>query len=113
MIGTKGTMLIPHVGHPQLFPKKDFADFKIEKVPAVNHWHSFIDAARGEGPAASANFSYSGPLSETVLLGGVATRFPDETLKWEAEKLAFDGNDKATGLIRKSYRKGWAVEGLS
>ncbi|MFP6886001.1 MAG: hypothetical protein VB997_00510, partial [Opitutales bacterium] len=64
------------------------------------------------GPAASANFAYSGPLSETVLLGGVATRFPGETLKWEAEKLAFAGNDKATGLIRKKYRKGWEVEGL-
>ena len=111
VIGTKGTMLIPHVGHPQLFPKKDFADFKIEKVSAVNHWHSFIDAARGEGNA-SANFDYSGPLSETVLLGGVATRFPGETLKWEAEQLAFAGNEKATSLIRKTYRKGWEVEGL-
>ncbi len=112
VIGTKGTMLIPHVGHPQLFPKKDFADFKIEKVPAVNHWHSFIDGARGEGDAPSANFDYSGPLSETVLLGGVATRFPGETLKWNAEELAFADNEKATSLIRKTYRVGWEVEGL-
>ncbi|MBG28550.1 MAG: oxidoreductase [Opitutae bacterium] len=111
VIGTKGTMLIPHVGYPQLFPKKDFADFQIEKVPKVNHWHSFIEAARGEGKA-SANFDYSGPLSETVLLGGVATRFPGETLKWEAEDLAFADNEKATSLIRKTYRQGWEVEGL-
>ena len=112
VIGTKGTMLIPHVGNPELFPKKDFADFKIKKVEGINHWHSFIDAARGAGPMPSANFSYSGPLSETVLLGGVATRFPEETLKWEAEKLSFAGNQKATALIRKKYRKGWELEGL-
>ena len=105
-------MLIPHVGHPRLYPKKDFADFKMPKVEGQNHWHTFIDAARGEGPAPSANFAYSGPLSETVLLGGVATRFPLEELKWNAEELAFTGNDAATALIRKKYRKGWEVEGL-
>jgi len=112
VIGTKGVMLIPHVGNPELFPKKDFADFKIQKVEGINHWHSFIDGARGAGPMPSANFSYAGPLSETVLLGGVATRFPKETLQWEAEKLSFAGNEKATALIRKKYRKGWEVEGL-
>ncbi len=112
VIGTKGSMLIPHVGHPRLYPKKDFADFKMPKVEGQNHWHTFIDAARGEGPAPSANFAYSGPLSETVLLGGVATRFPLEELKWNAEQLAFAGNDAATALIRKKYRKGWEVEGL-
>jgi hypothetical protein len=112
VIGTKGTMLIPHVGNPELFPKKDFADLKIQKVEEINHWHSFIDGARGSGPMPSANFSYAGPLSETVLLGGVATRFPKETLKWEAEKLSFSGNEKATALIRKKYRKGWEVDGL-
>jgi hypothetical protein len=31
IIGTKGVMLIPHVGMPELFPKKDFADLEIKK----------------------------------------------------------------------------------
>ena len=52
------------------------------------------------------------PTGIRVLLGGVATRFPGETLKWNAEELAFAGNEKATSLIRKTYRKGWEVEGL-
>ena len=42
----------------------------------MHHWHSFIDAVRGEAPVPSANFDYSGPLTETVLLGGIATRIP-------------------------------------
>ena len=42
----------------------------------MHHWHSFIDAVRGEAPSPSANFGYSGPLTETVLLGGIATRVP-------------------------------------
>ena len=106
-------MLIPHVGMPELFPKKSFSDFVIEKVESTNHWHDFIDAIKGTQPIPSANFSYSGPLSETVLLGGLATRFPNETLKWNAEKLSFDGNEEATALIKRKYRKGWEVKGLS
>ena len=112
IIGTKGVMLIPHVGMPELFPKKTFSDFPLEKVSGTNHWHDFIDAILGESPIPSANFSYSGPLSETVLLGGIATRFPKETLVWNAPTLSFDGNEKATKLVRKTYRTGWEVKGL-
>jgi hypothetical protein len=112
IIGTKGTMLLPHVGMPSLFPKKDFSEFKIKEVDGSNHWHEFVDAILGEGPMPSANFSYSGPLSETVLLGGIATRFPKQTLVWDSANLSFKGNPKATSLVSKSYRKGWAVKGL-
>ena len=112
IIGTKGVMLIPHVGMPELFPKKDFADVEIKKVEGESHWHQFIDAVRGKGPVPSANFSYSGPLSETVLLGGIATRFPEEELIWDAPALTFKGNKEATGLVRRKYRKGWSVKGL-
>ena len=112
IIGTKGVMLIPHVGMPELFPKKDFADVEIKKVEGESHWHQFIDAVRGAGPEPSANFSYSGPLSETVLLGGIATRFPQEELVWDAPNLTFKGNKEATGLVQRKYRKGWSVKGL-
>jgi hypothetical protein len=105
-------MLIPHVGVPELFPKKDFADLEIKKVEGESHWHQFIDAVRGAGPEPSANFSYSGPLSETVLLGGIATRFPEEDLVWDAPKLTFKGHKDATQLVKSKYRKGWAVKGL-
>lgn len=112
IIGTKGVMLIPHVGKPSLYPKKKFADHKIEVVPGGNHWHEFIDAVRGAGPKPSANFEYAGPLSETVLLGGIATRFKNETLVWDAPSLSFKGNKEATALVNRKYRKGWEVKGL-
>ena len=97
---------------PELFPKKDFADVEIKKVEGESHWHQFIDAVRGTGPEPSANFSYSGPLSETVLLGGIATRFPQEELVWDAPNLTFKGNKEATALVQRKYRKGWSVKGL-
>lgn len=112
VVGTKGVMLIPHVGMPKLFPEKKFKDHKIEIVEKMHHWHSFIDAVRGEAPSPSANFDYSGPLTETVLLGGIATRFPKQELFWDAPNLSFKDNSKATALVKKKYRKGWEVKGL-
>ena len=112
IIGTKGVMLIPHVGMPSLYPQKKFTDHKMEVVQGTNHWHEFIDAVRGEGPEPSANFNYSGPLSETILLGGIATRFKNETLQWDAPTLSFKDNADATALVSRKYRKDWKVNGL-
>ena len=46
-----------------------------------------------------------------MLLGRVATRFPQTTLLWNAKKLTFDVKE-ATQLVRRKYRKGWEVKGL-
>jgi hypothetical protein len=36
----------------------------------------------------TAGFDYAGPLTEAVLLGGVASQFPNNTLDWDAKALA-------------------------
>jgi hypothetical protein len=105
-------MLLPHVEGPQLFPEDKFADFPKAKVAAGNHWHEFVDAVRGMGTT-STPFSYSGPLTESVLLGGVSTHFPNQTLEWDAVGLAFKNLPDANRLIRRMYREGWKVAGLS
>jgi len=46
------------------------------------------------------------------LLGGIASRFKDQTLVWDAPSLSFKGNKKATSLVNRNYRKGWEVKGL-
>ncbi len=111
LIGTEGVMLIPHVSGPRLYPKNKFAGAKFDAVPGANHWHQFIDAVRGKGRT-SAGFDYSGPLTEAVLLGGIATHFPNVPLQWDAAKLAFSNSKEATALVRREYRKGWEVAGL-
>jgi predicted dehydrogenase len=112
LIGTKGVMVIPHVGRPILLPQRDFANFQMPQVQGDNHYHQFVRAIQGEGRT-SAGFDYSGPLTEAVLLGGVATHFPKTTLNWDTAKLTFRDNADATRLIRRTYRKGWEVNGLS
>jgi len=106
LIGEKGLLLIPHVAAPQLLPKEKFADFKLEKVAGGDHYVGWADACRGEGKTTS-HFDYSGPLTETVLLGTVAMRVPGETLKWDAARLKVTNSEQADALLRKKYRKGW------
>jgi hypothetical protein len=112
MIGTEGAMLLPHTAMPILFPSEKFKTFKITRETLDNHYFQFVDAVAGKGKT-SASFDYSGPLTETVLLGSVATRFPKKNLIWNAAKLKFNGSPKASAFIRRKYRAGWSVAGLS
>ena len=50
--------------------------------------------------------------TEAVLLGSVASRFPQTTLDWDAAKLTFTNVKEANQYVRKTYRKGWEVKGL-
>jgi predicted dehydrogenase len=107
LLGEKGSLLIPHVAMPQLLPREQFASFKIEEVPARDHYVSWADACRGEGKTTSP-FDYAGPLTEAVLLGSIAIRVPGETLAWSAADLRITSSTKlANVLLTKSYRKGW------
>ena len=111
-IGTKGTMMLPHISRAQLFPEKDFEGWQRPKVSENNHWQQFVEACRGNGQTA-AGFDYSGPLTEAVLLGSVATRFPNVSMEWDAKKLKFTNVSDANQYVRRRYRKGWEVKGLS
>lgn len=104
--GDKGSLVIPHIAMPKLFPEEKFADYKIEVVPSRNHYTSWAHACLGDDTATS-SFDYSGPLTETVMLGSIAIRVPGETLAWDAEKLEISGSPQAKALITKPYRAGW------
>jgi len=113
-IGTEGVLLAPHGGRPKLFPEEKYADFKFPKLEARDHYQDFVNAVRGEDVKPIADFvDYAGPLTETILLGGLASHFPGQTLKWDEKKLRFTNNDEANKLVRRDYRKGWEVDGLS
>lgn len=117
-IGTKGVLVIPHIGQPVVYMKDGdkYVEFEDDdklqslSLPDLNHWHQFVNAVRGEDKT-TAGFDYSGPLTEAVLLGSVACMFPKTTLKWKASSLKFD-NKEATALVKRKYRKGWDVKGL-
>jgi hypothetical protein len=110
-VGEKGFMLLPHVQMPQLLPADAFKPYKVPVVEGANHWHQWVDACRGSGTP-SASFDYAGPLTEFVLLGVIANRVPGKTLSWDAPALKLEGSEEAAKHLRRTYRKGWEIEGL-
>ncbi|HCP13650.1 MAG TPA: gfo/Idh/MocA family oxidoreductase [Planctomycetaceae bacterium] len=109
-IGEAGTMVLPHVGMPQLYPADRFADYKLPEVAGASHWHAWVDAVLA-GQKTTDGFDYAGPLTETVQLGNVAARLPGMTIEWNAE--SFRTNlPAADRLLTKSYRGGFEVPGV-
>ncbi len=104
-IGTDGVILLPHPSLPELFPKEKFKGYQLPRVKGLNHWEQFVEACRGNGET-TASFAYAGPLTEAILLGGVASRFPQTTLAWNYRDLKFDLAE-ANPFVREDYRNGW------
>lgn len=113
-IGTEGVMLFPHGARPMVYQNGKPKKVEYPKLEPRNHWMDFIDCIRDGKKKPSANFDYAGPLTEAVLLGCLASIFPNQSLKWDAAGLRFPDNpDANTFLGRSSYRKGWEIPGLA
>jgi hypothetical protein len=109
-VGTQGTLVLPHVNRPLLYPDAKFQNQLLPEVEDRNHYWRFVDACLGRTQT-TAGFDYSGPLTESVLLGTVAMRFPGMTLKWDSAQMTF-GSSAADAYLRRNYRQGWEVKGL-
>jgi predicted dehydrogenase len=111
-IGEGGTMALPHVGMPSLYPQEKFAAYQLPEVQDSSHWHDWVDAVIA-GKKTTDGFEYAGPLSETVQLGNIAARIPGKTLQWNSEKLSFDNSPEASRLVTKAYRAGFEVKAVN
>jgi hypothetical protein len=108
--GEKGTLLAPHMGNPRLIPESKMKSFKMPDPfleRGVDHYQDWIRACKG-GPKPSANFDYSGPLSETILFGNVSA-LVGEKLYWDGLKLKITNPPEANKHLRRKYREGWKL----
>ena len=110
-VGEQGNLFVGFPEMPELFPKEKFADYEWPEMQDHDHYQEWTNAVAGVGET-SCPFSYSGPLTETVLLGNVAYR-SGESIIWNSEEAKIGDSEVANQLLRREYRDGWAVEGLS
>ena len=117
-IGEKGRLLLPHfMQEPRLIVNGDYKEIDISKYPKALelkspardydidtkiHYHEFVDACLGKADC-SAPFSYSGRLTEVILLGVIAGRFPNKKLHWDIEKGRFK-ESAANKFLDSEYR---------
>jgi predicted dehydrogenase len=108
-IGSEGSMFADY-GRYQLYPEEKFASFQppVASIPSsIGHHAEWIQACK-EGTPTTCNFTYSGGLTESVLLGNVAFRCGQE-LQWDAKTLKATNCPDADRYIHKTYRAGWEV----
>jgi predicted dehydrogenase len=110
-VGDKG-ILAANYGRWKLYPEKDFAGYRPPSPsipPSIGHHAEWVAAClKGNRKAATCNFDYGGPLSESVLLGTAAYR-TGKALEWDAKNLKATNAPDADQFIRRAYRKGWEI----
>lgn len=113
VVGSEGWILLPHTAGPRLILKdKSAVKPPTPKLPPrPNHYHEFLDACV-VGKRARADFSVIAPMMESILLGNLAERVPDTLLKWDASNMKITNVAEANRFLRRTYRKGWELEGL-
>jgi len=108
-VGERGMLLSDYTRHVTL-RDKNFSDYV--EPPQIGsdfskHHKEWIACVKS-GRRASSDFSYSGPLSEAVLLGNVAFR-TGKKLEWDSKHLRATNAPEAEQFIQHHYRKGWKI----
>ncbi len=113
-MGEKGRLYLPHFQKlPQLIVDGKYQEIDVEKFnlgapvrdydsEGKKHYHQFVDACLGKGET-SAPFSYASRLTETILLGVIAGRFPYKTLHWDNATAKFS-EEEANKFLEAAYR---------
>lgn len=141
LVGSKGVMTCGTYGHePKLFfgNKKvndaELAKLKIEasdlqKMPESGHQTAWVQACKAgfhskEHKALTSSFDYSGPLTETVIMGNLGIRsynirkplekggfsYPGrKPLLWDGPNMKITNFDEANQFVRRNYRDGWTL----
>lgn len=108
-IGDKG-MLLSDYGKYVLLPEAQYAGFQPPEpfLPRVaSHHAEWLEACKN-GKQSSANFEYSGWLTEANHLGNVAYR-TGKKLEWDPVALQAANAPEAAQFIRRQYREPWKL----
>ncbi len=111
-VGSKGKMFhSSHGGMPQLVStalheQAMSVPKTIDRSPG--HYEEWYQACKG-GKTPVDHFEYSGPMTETVLLGVLAMRSPGTRLEWESDSLTITNAPQLNQYVHTEYRKGWTL----
>jgi hypothetical protein len=110
--GSKGLIMCGVYGDgPRLVPEAAMQTFARppRSLPRIvgTHEMDWVNAAK-QGRQPGAHFGYSGPLTETCLLGNIAKRM-DARIEWDAATMQITNLPGANQYVRSEYRQGWSL----
>jgi len=110
-LGERAKLFAPDYGGlPIVMPTKVGDTISLPKpfLPeSPGHHVQWLRACK-ENHATSSDFEYAASLTETCLLGNIATRV-DKTLHWDADTTQFLNHTPANQHLRREYRDGWKL----
>ncbi len=116
LIGDEGAIVAGCYGEsPRIVPEAKMRKYRRPKrtLPRIpegsdGHEQDWIRACK-TGKPASSSFEYSGPLTETVLMGNLAVRYPNRELFWNGAAMEVTNDKDANAYVRREYREGWKL----
>jgi hypothetical protein len=114
LLGSDGAMVADdHSVRVTILPQAKFAGVEARRPQRVASsqglYRDWIDACRGKQTSILASFDNGGPLSELLMLGNIATLFPEETLAYDPAAGRIMNKAEANEHLGFDYRKGWSL----
>ncbi len=112
-VGDKGKILCGGwSGPPRIIPEAKMKEYKRPPKTlkrSIGHHKEWIQACKDNNPkGALAGFEYSGPFTESLLVGNLAVRL-GRKIEWDTRKMKATNAPEADKYINKSYRQGWEI----
>jgi len=114
LVGSQGALVAnDHSTKVRVLPQETFAEIGTNRplrIPTShNIYQEWINACRGKDSQIIASFDNGGPLSELLMLGNIATLYPEETLLYDPAAGRITNRDEANEHLGFEYRKGWTL----
>jgi len=110
-VGDEGTIVCGGwAGSPRIVPERKMKVYQrpAKVIPRLRgHHKGWIDAIKS-GRQVHGGFDYSGPMTETVLLGAVALR-TGKKLVWDSENMKATNAPEADTYVKPAFREGWSL----
>lgn len=112
--GSKAMLMYSTYGdNPRIVPEAKMKEYQrpektIPRSPGIQlEWIEAIKA----GKKSTTDFSYSGMLTEVMLLGNAAVRVQEHKtrLEWDGDKMEFTNLPEANQFLHFEYRTGWSL----
>ncbi|CAN5501406.1 Gfo/Idh/MocA family oxidoreductase [soil metagenome] len=114
LVGSAGALVgNDHSTDVTALPSTKFDEIETRRplrIPAgENIYRDWIGACRGKDTHIVADFDHGGPLSELLMIGNIATLYPEETLSYDPAEGRFSNKPEANDRLGFTYRDGWRI----
>ena len=119
VVGSKATTIgESHAARPNLIAgdkaKYDAAIKVGDKASGYNHYREFVEACLANDPArCGSKLAYAAPLTEALLIGCIALRYPGEELAFDPKAMQFTNKPEANAFLKAPKRGDWDFSKLT